>query len=171
MFFLLTFDTQEERDKFTVLYQEYREYMIRAAEYLLRDHADAEDLVHDVFIEIAEHLDKINLSERGKTRSYLAIFVTHRSIDRLRQKKDTVPLEEAANRIRVAESWDGASPLSEAIARLPENLKEILMLHYAFGYSYREIAEMLEETPKAIYRKVRLAKDRLAEILKEEEKE
>ena len=44
----LTFDTEEEKEKFSVIYRDYAEYMLRVAQRILQNSPDAEDVVQDV---------------------------------------------------------------------------------------------------------------------------
>ena len=57
----LTFDTEEEKEIFSVIYRDYAEYMLRAARRILQNSPDAEDVVQDVFLYIADNLEKIEL--------------------------------------------------------------------------------------------------------------
>ena len=90
----LTFDTEEEKEKFSEIYRDHAEFMIRVARRILQNSPDAEDVVQDVFLYIADNLEKIDLSDRQKTRSYLAIITEHKAIDLLRSRHPEVTLDE-----------------------------------------------------------------------------
>ncbi len=59
----------------------------------------------------------------------------------LRRQKRLYPLEELTE--QVAESYD-CLPLKEAIARLPGELKDIIVLRYFSGYTLAETAKLLK---------------------------
>ena len=90
----LTFDTEEEKEKFSEIYRDHAEFMMRIARRILHNSPDAEDVVQDAFLYVADHLEKINQFDRQKTRSYLAIITEHKAIDHLRSRHPEVSLDE-----------------------------------------------------------------------------
>ncbi|RYD26760.1 MAG: sigma-70 family RNA polymerase sigma factor, partial [Verrucomicrobiaceae bacterium] len=56
--------------------------------------------------------------------------------------------------------------LDEAVERLPERDREVLLAHYYTGRTYREIAEMGNETEAAVQRRASRALEKLAVILR-----
>ena len=61
--------------------------------------------------------------------------------------------------------WEEGEDLAKALLELSPEYRKILLLHYHYGYSYREIAELLDQTTFAVTSKARRAKQLLAEIL------
>ena len=163
----LTFDTEEEKEKFSEIYQDHTEFMIRVARRILHNSPDAEDVVQDAFLYVANHLEKINQFDRQKTRSYLAIITEHKAIDLLRSRHPEVPLDEQQleHSLMTDTEWEEGDGLSKALLELPPEYRKVLLLHYYYGYSFREIAELLDQTTFAIASKARRAKQLLAEIL------
>ena len=164
---LLTFDTDEEKNKFSVIYQDHVEFMLRVARRILHDSPDAEDVVQDVFLYIADNLEKIDLSDRQKTRSYLAIITEHKAIDHLRSMHPEISLDEQhlEHSLMADAKWEEGEDLSKALLKISPEHRKILLLHYLYGYSYREIAELLNETTFSVAGKARRARQKLAEIL------
>ena len=172
MILLLTFDTEEEKEKFSVIYEEHAEFMLKIACHILQNTHDAEDAVADAFLYIADHLDKIDLSDRQKTKSYLAIITKHKAIDLIRRNKKEVPTDDLENfeaSLMSNVEWGESERLSQALLALPEEYRTILELYYYHGYSYREIAELLDQTTFAIAGKARRAKQKLAQVLTKSE--
>jgi DNA-directed RNA polymerase specialized sigma24 family protein len=62
----LTFDTEEEKEKFCEIYRDHAEFMIRVARRILQNTLDAEYMVQDAFLYVADHLEKINQFDRQK---------------------------------------------------------------------------------------------------------
>jgi RNA polymerase sigma-70 factor (ECF subfamily) len=54
----------------------------------------------------------------------------------------------------------------ESLKLLPEQTREILVLHYYSGYSFQEIAVMLGKSPNAIWTRVSRARNELKSIIK-----
>ena len=73
----LTFDTEEEKEKFSEIYQDHAEFMMRVARRILQNSQDAEDVIQDAFLYVADHLEKINQFDRQKTRSYSGVFYAY----------------------------------------------------------------------------------------------
>lgn len=71
MLFLLTFGTEEEKEKFSILYQDYAEFMQRVARRFLLNSYDAEDAVHDAFLYVAGRQEKTCRDHQGRRESWL----------------------------------------------------------------------------------------------------
>ena len=167
----LTFDTEEEKEKFSEIYRDHAEFMIRVARRILHNSPDVEDIIQDAFLYVADHLEKINQFDRQKTRSYLAIITEHKAIDHLRSMHPETPLDEQQleQSLMAVAKWVEGEDLSKALLKISPEHRKILLLHYFYGYSYREIADLLNETTFAVAGKARRAKQMLAEILTESE--
>ena len=86
LIFLTLVDTQEEKDKFTALYEKYRYFMWYLANQILNDYQLAEDAVQDSFLVLAKHLNKVDSVDSPQTKRYLATIAKSRAIDILRKK-------------------------------------------------------------------------------------
>ena len=86
LIFLTLVDTQEEKDKFTALYEKYRYFMWYLANQILNDYQLAEDAVQDSFLVLTKHLNKVDSVDSPQTKRYLATIAKSRAIDILRKK-------------------------------------------------------------------------------------
>ena len=163
----LTFDTEEEKEKFSEIYRDHADFMIRVSRRILHNSPDAEDVVQDAFLYVADHLEKINQFDRQKTRSYLAIITEHKAIDLLRSRHPEVSLDEQQleHSLMANTKWEESEDLAKALLELSPEYRNILLLHYYYGYSYRKTAELLDQTTFSIASKARRAKQLLSEIL------
>ena len=59
LIYLQMIETPEDRSKFETLYEEYRDVMYAVAKKILRNNMDAEDALHQAFVNIAENMEKI----------------------------------------------------------------------------------------------------------------
>ena len=122
MLFLLIFDTEEEKEKFSILYQDYAEFMQRVARRFLLNSYDAEDAVQDAFLYVAGRLDKIDLSDKVRTKSYLALITKHKAIDLLRRTENEVVTADLNFPVLANTEWSRDEDLSKAILDLsPES--------------------------------------------------
>lgn len=175
LFYLQMLDTPEDKHKFELVYEEYRNYMFHVANKILRNREDSEDAVHQAFISIAEHIDKIGDPISNLTKGYVLTIVEHKAIDIIRSNKRNsyIPLDETfidAPTMTQAIEYCGEDSLSKCILKLPANYREIIMLKYVQGYSSREIAGMLNITEANAIKLDQRAKKKLRELYAEEDK-
>lgn len=141
---------QGDRQALAVLYDRYAPRLLGVAERLMGSPVDAEDLLHDLFIEVfyqAKTYDK----QRGSVSSWLLIRLRSRALDRLRSpayrrilhlngENPPVRAGEAQARIDPYASELAASALKSAIAAMPQDIKEILNRVYFQGMSLPDVA-------------------------------
>lgn len=131
------------------LYDRYARVLYPLAFRILRDRAEAEDLVHDAFVAVTERAGQY-VRERGTVAAWLITLVRNLTIDRARRRdrrgniaRDVVafePLEPSPT----PETLVGQSALhhrvSRALASLPEVQRSTLTLAFFDGLTYPEIA-------------------------------
>ncbi|MVB10008.1 hypothetical protein CAFE_06790 [Caprobacter fermentans] len=71
IFFLSMLETDEDKNKFTLLYEKYRKLLFYVANQILKDDYLSEDAVHQTFLKIIDNLEKISEVDCHKTKSYL----------------------------------------------------------------------------------------------------
>jgi RNA polymerase sigma-70 factor, ECF subfamily len=139
------------------------------ARRLLAAEVHAEEIVQEVFLRLWEQPEKFDPG-RGSLRSYLLAQCHGRSIDSLRSDASRRKREERDLR-RTAESgydvehevWDlaVAEQMSAALADLPDGERMAIELAYYGGYSYREVASLLDEPEGTIKSRIRSGLKRL----------
>lgn len=72
LIYLAAISSDEDKSKFELIYRQYRNLMYYAANQILHNSSDAEDVVHQAFLKIVEILDTI--SENKESQNAL----THR---------------------------------------------------------------------------------------------
>lgn len=166
--YLQMIETQEDKAKFEVLYEEYRGLMYYIANQILRNNQDAEDAVHNAFVTIAENIQKIDASVCPKTKSYIVTIIESRAIDiyRRKQRHPEVSLEEAT--VGIQAEYTGNNALAKCIGKLPPRYRHVLALKHLHGFSSREVAKMLKLTEANVIKLDQRAKARLRELCQEE---
>lgn len=157
-----------DRAKLEQVYLRYRALMFYVANRILNDASDAEDAVHQSFISIAEHIEKISSPVCTKTQSFVVTIVEHKAIDiyRRRTRRRVVPLEDDAVGLPVESAR--LSPLAAAIGRLPARYRQFILLKYHCGYSNQEVADMLGLSYEGVHSLDQRAKKKLKALLEEE---
>jgi len=118
----------------------------------VRDDARAQDLVQDTFEKLWRKVEAVDFK---KAKSYLFTTGYHTMIDGIRRAKKQGDFNEVNP--AALSTRDGYSDLNEilheALDRLPEVQKSVILLRDYEGYSYKEIGEMtgLSESQVKVY--------------------
>ena len=133
------------------IYEKYRDGLLKVTAALLHDRSGVEDVLHDVFVDFARTTGKFRL--RGSLKGYLSICVANRARDRNRTRRrhsgvnpdgPNTPLAGADGPEHVAIGRELAVRLEAALADLPDEQREILVLHLQGELPFREIAGLQE---------------------------
>lgn len=167
--YLQLIETEADKTKFEQLYIRYRKLMHYVANRILQNPYDAEDAVHMAFESIAKNMDKISAVNCPETRSLLVITTERRAIDIVRSRKtrDTLELIDDIAGIEIVVPCE--NPVAHAMANLPPQYREILLLRHDNGYTTKEIAKILGISTDAAQKTLWRAKEALREKLKESE--
>jgi RNA polymerase sigma-70 factor (ECF subfamily) len=127
------------------LYDRHAPAMLGVASRILRGRQDAEDLVHDVFVEAWQKAGDYD-ARRGSVRSWLLVRVRSRGIDRLRSleaARRAAMIPSGAEGDRSEPRWDGPDRerARAALAALPEEQRRLVELGYYEGLSCAEMAQ------------------------------
>lgn len=133
-----------------VLYGWYAADLLRLLTRLLASRAEAEDVVHDLFVGLPEHLARYQ--ERGTFRAWLR--ATAIGMARMAARRDLRRTRVLTRAATTAPSFGTHDPgvtvdVERAIERLPETLRQVFVLRQWEGYSYDEIALLLDISPGA----------------------
>lgn len=169
LFYFTLIEDESDKDKFERLYLNYRQTMFYAANRILHDTHLAEDAVHQAFLRVIDHLDKINENDCHKTRAFLVVIVEHISIDlyRKRKKENWSSYEELDIYMKSNANTYEENDVIQTILELPVPYSVILRLKYSHGYKDREIAGILHISEDNVRQRTVRAKKKLRELLKE----
>lgn len=135
-----------DRSALAALYDKHATQMFYLAFRILNNRRDAEDLLHDVFLEAWQKAEHYN-PRRGSVRNWLLLRVRSRAIDRMRTlavARQHAMTEHDREPILDSDATDRASDQGhacEALRSLPEVQRRVIELSYFEGLTYREIAE------------------------------
>jgi len=159
-----------EREAFAALYDRYAPLLLGAAHRVLGSRRDAEDLLHDVFLEVWHKAAGYDAA-RGSVRSWLFVRVRSRAIDRARslavaRRHGMAPAAEpdAAEAALVARAE--AASVREALRELPEPQRRLVELAFFEGLSCAELAERCALPVGTVKSRLARAMGRLREQLR-----
>jgi RNA polymerase sigma-70 factor (ECF subfamily) len=161
-----------DTDALRRIYGRYRDDLLKVAAALLNDKDGVEDVLHDVFVSFAETSGGFHL--RGSLKGYLSICVANRARDRNRaiQRQRTVRLEESKSARPDKDVPDESAVRGElcekinlAIAQLPYEQREVIVLHLQSKMKFRQIAELQKVSLNTVLSRYRYGLERLRSIL------
>jgi RNA polymerase sigma-70 factor (ECF subfamily) len=161
----------ERTDALGDLWTRGREALVAYAHRIVRDRAEAEDVVHDVYLRIPRARPE---QGEGPHAGWLYAATYRVAVDRLRARRrqraavarGVLPAAEAGPSER-AEAGDEARRLQEALHAMPEPYRTAVTLRYLEGLDFPEVARRmnaLERTTRTwVGRGIALLRTRLPE--------
>lgn len=134
-----------------VLYRQYGDEVMAVAYRLTGSQADAEDVLHDVFLSLPERLRRYE--ERGSFAAWLRKVAVRVALMHLRtrRRRREVALDSVSH-IRSqhpAEERAVSNDIARALAHLSPRLRVVFVLKVVEGYAHADIAELLGISTKA----------------------
>ena len=170
----ITADEFKNCDKaFSKVYEFYRQPLIAYATMILGSVTYAEDVVHDVFLNLFEKRKDMPITS---PKELLFRSVKNRCLDILKHEKYIRTHSEQVLSTRdnfvdnndpaiLMEAKEAKSNLGRAIATLPEKYRRIFELAYYKGFSYKEISQELDMPVNSLSSSFIRAKKMLLKIL------
>ena len=165
------------KDEFTAIALGLLSSLYNAAFRLTRDEHDAEDLVQDTYAYAFEHANELRSLAASKT--WLLRILYHRFIS-LRRTARSRPelkvleggLEESPAAVEVALRLERATigrlsrpEITKTIERLPEELRTAVIMCDVEGFSYQEIAEIMDCPIGTVRSRIARAREQLMRAL------
>lgn len=154
------------------IYEKYKKELLKVAASLLNDKDCIEDVVHDVFVSFAGTVGNFRLT--GSLKGYLSICAANRARDRNRATKrqktlslnKTGPIRLNNNRPDKSAIYDELSEtLDYAMSVLPDEQREIIILHLLSRMRFRQIAKSKGVSVNTIISRYRYGLDKLRSVL------
>jgi len=152
-----------DRDALATLYERHSGILLGLAMRIVRDRREAEDLLHDVFLEAWRSAKDFD-PKRGRVRTWLAIRMRSRALDL--QKSARVSRNAGdAGLDAVVDDNEGATPdharIRAALADLGPDQRRVLELAYFEGLSCTEIAARVAIPVGTVKSRIAAGLDRL----------
>jgi len=156
------------------IYDKYQTYLITVATALLNDTHAAEDVLHDFFISFVNSADQIKLN--GNLKSYLAVCVANLARNRLKRKKlepaeldNSDPIATTVLKPDLlAIQKEETTILNQAIAQLPYEQREAIVLHLQANMKFTQIAKLRSTSVNTIRSRYRYGLEKLRSLLNSE---
>ena len=173
--FVFTSDSLDSERKriLSYVYEKYGRRMFSAAKRIVNNDSDAEDALHNAFVKVAKRLDKIDKDDHDALCGYLLTVVKNEAVNIIRKRKNTVPLDEAAELpckcdvVFETERREIYEYAAKIMTEMDETYRAPLYLHVVTGYSEAETARLLNRKLTTVRVQISRAKKILSDKLKE----
>jgi RNA polymerase sigma-70 factor (ECF subfamily) len=163
------------RDALRRIYEKYKNDLLKLAVALTNDVNAAEDVVQDVFVGFAQSAARIQTS--GNLKKYLATCVANRIRNR---KRDQIRHEISGiddsdcviSNAKRPEQWailsEEMALLSDAMAQIPYEQREVIGLYMQGGMTFRQIGKVQNVSINTIQGRYRYGLNKLRSVLNSE---
>lgn len=133
----------KDKDAYEELYKKYSTLVYQIAFSVLKNKENAEDIMQNVFIKIA------NLSEEKLPSKYEASWLytvtKNEAISYIRKNKENMPIEEVVQKSSEdeIEKMLGKNEYNQMLSYLEDKERQIISLKVDIGLSFKEIANLL----------------------------
>lgn len=151
--------------------KQYQDQAWTVARYILKDAQEAEDATQEAFVKLWHNQDRIDPEKIGP---WLMKVTRNGCLDRLRRRKENVEFDESYMSADVNGPLQGVTNretglwLKQAIGRLKEPYRSLVVLRDVNQHSYEEVAGMLElslaQVKTYLHRARKQLREQLAEV-------
>jgi RNA polymerase sigma factor (sigma-70 family) len=156
------------------IYVKHKDALLILAVTLLNDTSAAEDVVHDVFTSFVRDIESFRLT--GNLKGYLLTCVANkaRNTNKAKYHRNTKlnsaevfesDMNEPVNKLICNEQLE---KLSNSMAKLPYDQREVIMLHFQTGMTFEEIAVQQGISVNTIKSRYRYGIEKMRAILDDE---
>jgi RNA polymerase sigma-70 factor (ECF subfamily) len=162
-------------DALRLVYDKYKLDLLKLAILLTGDIHHSEDVVQDIFLNLAESFDRI--SDHGNLKNFLITCLMNRlrTLRRDGRRHQTAPLDEAAmqtSRASSPDQWavvnEQMQQISEAMSELPVEQREVVTLRFEAGLGFPQIARIQNASINTVQGRYRYGMDKLRALLNSE---
>jgi RNA polymerase sigma-70 factor (ECF subfamily) len=133
---------RSNNDEIDLLYRQHGRVLLLFALAIAGDHGRAQDAVHQIFLRL---LERGNLSQVADVKSYLFASVRNAILnDRKVQQRSIVLEEESAWFDPPHRDYAAELNLRRALRALPEDQRQVVILHVWGELTFLQVAEVLE---------------------------
>lgn len=141
------------------MYETYAPMVYRRCVFMLKDDAEASDMMQDVFVRIYDARDRLDL---GSPSSLLWNTATRLCLNRIRDKRrrgldasTSEMLLDIACATDEVDEFEAKSVLAKLFAKEPESSRTIAVLHYVDGMTLEETAASVGLSVSGVRKRLR----------------
>mgnify|MGYP004551522657 FL=1 len=163
-YLLAALESEEDKRRFTELYEENHVRAEQTALRILKDPHDAEDAVQNAFVQVIHHFDKISEIPCKKLEFWIISIVKNEALMILRRNQKELPQEDWDNFSADVNDPIGYNELVQLFSRLPPTYRAVLEMRMINDYSGKEIAVHLGISESAVNTRISRGRILLREL-------
>ena len=154
------------KDYISDLLDKYSDMVLRIAYTYLKNRADAEDIVQDVFLRIIDK--KPSFNDESHEKSWLiraTINMCKNKVNMFWKNKCSI---DDVQEFAVSDKYNTDTSVFQAVMALGEKYRVVVYMYYYEGYSTPEIADVIGKNETTIRSLLHRARNKLKDMLKED---
>lgn len=176
--YLTYIDEEKDKKKFEELYYSYRKQMTMVALAIVHNQSDAEDIVHDVFLNIAiRHMDVINrIDNKTDLRNYFLKATKNTALNWINKHKRIFYKENKELEPQILSVEDDKfldyicqkmeyESVIQAIQKLETKYRDVIYYHFVLEIPVPQVASILNQSISATKKQLVRGKKKLLQIL------
>lgn len=161
-----------DREAFAILFEQHKNLVYKTAYLMLGEPAEAEDALQEVFVQVYRSLAGFDPRKAAFTTWLYRVTFNYCLNQRRKKHPFTLPLEELSPALR--SEFPGARLaeeefLQQAIGKLTDKQRAVVVLRYFWDLPYAEIAQILDIPLGTVKSRIDLALKTLRKMLEEQE--
>ena len=154
------------KDYISDLLDKYGDMVLRIAYTYLKNRADAEDIVQDVFLRIIDKKPSFNDENHEKSWLIRATINMCKNKVNLFWNKNKCSIDDVQE-FAVSDKYNTDTSVFQAVMALGEKYRVVVYMYYYEGYSTPEIAKVIGKSETTIRSLLHRARNKLKDMLKE----
>ena len=155
------------KDYISDLLDKYGDMVLRIAYTYLKNRADAEDIVQDVFLRIIDKKPSFNDENHEKSWLIRATINMCKNKVNMFWNKNKCSIDDVQE-FAVIDKYNTDTSVFQAVMALGEKYRVVVYMYYYEGYSTPEIANVIGKSETTIRSLLHRARNKLKDMLKED---
>ena len=155
------------KDYISDLLDKYGDMVLRIAYTYLKNRADAEDIVQDVFLRIIDKKPSFNDESHEKSWLIRATINMCKNKVNMFWNKNKCSIDDVQE-FAVSDKYNTDTSVFQAVMALGEKYRVVVYMYYYEGYSTPEIANVIGKNETTIRSLLHRARNKLKDMLKED---
>lgn len=155
------------KDYISDLLDKYSDMVLRIAYTYLKNRADAEDIVQDVFLRIIDKKPSFNDESHEKSWLIRATINMCKNKVNMFWNKNKCSIDDVQE-FAVSDKYNTDTSVFQAVMALGEKYRVVVYMYYYEGYSTPEIANVIGKNETTIRSLLHRARNKLKDMLKED---
>ena len=171
-----------QTDLFEAIFDRYKDYVYRVAYSMTRHAEESEEVVQETFLDVLKALPRYRVEGPARFETWLYRVTANRCKMRWRRKQlPTNDWDEVGEQLArvpdrnpdhnpeaVAQRSETRRRIWQAVGRLGDHYREVVLLRYGQGFSYQEIADALSLNIGTVKSRLNAAHSKLRDLLSPE---